>query len=94
MLAKLADFMLSGCAMRVLLIISLLQFVVLTAAASPSCRFAWNYTQADLLSSASARESYLYSAAYWEGHFHQPYVSYNPKNCFTCASSCRDLELF
>lgn len=68
--------------MRLLVALVLLQLVAL-ASAIPNCRFAWNYTQAQLASESSARSAYLFSVAYWEGQFHQPYVSYNPKNGYT-----------
>lgn len=68
--------------MRLLVALVLLQLAAL-AYAIPNCRFAWNYTQAQLASSSSARSAYLLSVAYWEGQFHQPYVSYNPKNGYT-----------
>lgn len=79
--------------MRLVLVVVLLQIAAL-ASALPSCRFAWNYTQTDLLTSSSARETYLLSAAYWEGHFHEPYVSYNPKTGYTYVFSFKVFFLF
>lgn len=47
------------------------------AASAPSCRFALQYTQKQVLQDPS---SFINDMLYWEGQFHQNNVSYNTGN--------------
>lgn len=49
----------------------------LPAASNPSCRFAQQYTQKEILENPS---NFINDMLFWEGKFHQNNVSYNSGN--------------
>lgn len=49
----------------------------LPASSEPSCRFAQQYTQKEVLQNPS---KFINDVLYWEGKFHQNNISYNSEN--------------
>lgn len=57
--------------------------VIYSLSAAPSCRFAFDYTADELLSSVDVQEKFLASVMYYEGQFHKDQVGYCAANGLT-----------
>jgi hypothetical protein len=67
-----------GIVLAVFFFTNMLSVTLLEYEWPPPCRFSRNFTREELLTSAERRDAFLKAVMYWEGHFHTPYVSYNP----------------